>query len=144
VTETVFLGSGIFVAFLNRHDQWHTQATALFSLARPRWSTSYLVIGEAYSWFLHRFGEEAARSFRGFADKLDGPVDGLSPESQGRGSGASPLVPPVRISATFGRPIHPGRLRCSSVTYVKYAPSSRLADRAPRPPKHVRSSDRRH
>jgi hypothetical protein len=54
------------------------------------------------------------------------------------------LVPPVRISATFGRPIHPGRLRCSSVTYVKYAPSSRLAVRAARPPKHDRSSDRRH
>ena len=54
------------------------------------------------------------------------------------------LVPPVRISATFGRPIHPGRLRCSSVTYVEYAPSSRLAVRASRPPKHDRSSDRRH
>ena len=72
MTEAVFLDSGIFIAFLNRHDQWHTQATALFSLARPRWSTSYLVIGEAYSWFLHRYGEEAARSFRVFVDKLDG------------------------------------------------------------------------
>ena len=72
MTEAVFLDSGIFIAFLNRHDQWHTQATALFSLARPRWSTSYLVIGEAYSWFLHRYGEEAARSFRAFVDKLDG------------------------------------------------------------------------
>jgi predicted nucleic acid-binding protein len=71
MTEAVFLDSGIFIAFLNRHDQWHTQATALFSLARPRWSTSYLVIGEAYSWFLHRYGEEAARSFRAFVDKLD-------------------------------------------------------------------------
>ena len=29
------------------------------------------------------------------------------------------LVPPVRISVRFGQPIHPGRLRCSSVTYVK-------------------------
>ena len=72
MTEAVFLDSGIFIAFLNRHDQWHTQATALFSLARPRWSTSYLVIGEAYSWFLHRYGEEAARSFRALVDKLDG------------------------------------------------------------------------
>ena len=72
MTEAAFLDSGIFIAFLNRHDQWHTQATALFSLARPRWSTSYLVIGEAYSWFLHRYGEEAARSFRAFVDKLDG------------------------------------------------------------------------
>jgi predicted nucleic acid-binding protein len=72
VTEAVFLDSGIFIAFLNRHDQWHPQAKALFSLARPRWSTSYLVIGEAYSWFLHRHGEEAARSFRVLVDKLDG------------------------------------------------------------------------
>ncbi len=72
MTEAVFLDSGIFIAFLNRHDQWHTQAKALFSLARPRWSTSYLVVSEAYSWFLHRYGEEAARSFRGFVDKLDG------------------------------------------------------------------------
>jgi predicted nucleic acid-binding protein len=72
VTEAVFLDSGIFIAFLNRHDQWHAQAKALFSLARPRWSTSYLVIGEAYSWFLHRHGEEAARSFRVLVDKLDG------------------------------------------------------------------------
>ena len=72
MTEAAFLDSGIFIAFLNRHDQWHTQAVALFSLARPRWSTSYLVIGEAYSWFLHRYGEEAARSFRAFVDKLDG------------------------------------------------------------------------
>ena len=72
MTEAVFLDSGIFIAFLNRHDQWHAQAKALFSLARPRWSTSYLVIGEAYSWFLHRHGEEAARSFRVLVDKLDG------------------------------------------------------------------------
>ena len=72
MTEAVFLDSGIFIAFLNRHDQCHTQATALFSLARPRWSTSYLVIGEAYSWFLHRYGEEAARTFRVFVEQLDG------------------------------------------------------------------------
>jgi len=42
------------------------------------------------------------------------------------------LVPPVRNSATFGGRSTAGRLRCSSVTYVKYAPSSRLAVRAPR------------
>ena len=72
MTEAVFLDSGIFIAFLNLHDQWHSPATALFSLARPRWSTSYLVISEAYSCFLHRYGEEAARSFRVFVDKLDG------------------------------------------------------------------------
>jgi O-methyltransferase domain len=31
------------------------------------------------------------------------------------------------------RPRHPGWLRCSSVTYQQYAPSSRLSSRAPRP-----------
>ncbi len=35
-------------------------------------------------------------------------------------------------------PMHPGWLRCSSVTYsVEYAPSSRLASRAPRHPRYV-------
>jgi hypothetical protein len=36
------------------------------------------------------------------------------------------------LSRSPSRPIHPGWLRCSSVTYCKYAPSSRLALRAPR------------
>lgn len=70
MSETVFLDSGIFIALLNQRDQWHKQAAALFSLARPRWCTSYLVVAETYSWFLHRFGEEAARSFRRFLDTL--------------------------------------------------------------------------
>src|SRR5882724_7161222 len=38
-----------------------------------------------------------------------------------------------RLSRSPSRPIHPGWLRCSSVTYLQYAPSSRLAIRAPRP-----------
>jgi hypothetical protein len=57
---------------------------------------------------------------------------------------SSNLVPSARISTSTWRPIHPVRLRCSSVTYVKYAPSSRLAGRAPRPPTDGRSSGGRH
>jgi predicted nucleic acid-binding protein len=72
VSESVFLDSGILIAFLNARDQWHDQAKALFASAKPRWSTSYLVVSEAYSWFLHRHGEEAARSLRAFIDKLEG------------------------------------------------------------------------
>jgi predicted nucleic acid-binding protein len=30
------------------------------------------VRSEAYSWFLHKYGEEAARQFRLFVDQLDG------------------------------------------------------------------------
>jgi hypothetical protein len=40
--------------------------------------------------------------------------------------------------------IYPVRLRCSSVTYVKFAPSSRLAGRTPRLPTDGRSSGGRH
>jgi predicted nucleic acid-binding protein len=72
VSEAVLLDSGIFIAFLNAQDRWHEQASALFSMARPRWATSYLVLSEAYSWFLHRHGEEAARSCRRLVDNLDG------------------------------------------------------------------------
>ncbi len=72
MSEVVFLDSGIFIAFLNAQDRWHEPAAALFSIAKPRWSTSYLVLSEAYSWFLHRHGEEAARSFRDFVENLDG------------------------------------------------------------------------
>ncbi|HUG90287.1 MAG TPA: PIN domain-containing protein [Planctomycetaceae bacterium] len=67
-----FLDSGIFIAALNQRDQWHEQAAALFAQARPRWCTSLLVISEAYSWFLHRMGEEAARTFRLFVATLEG------------------------------------------------------------------------
>jgi predicted nucleic acid-binding protein len=64
VTGGVFLDSGIFIAFMNAKDRWHGGAVALFGGARPRWCTSVLVVSEAYSWFLHRLGEESARSFR--------------------------------------------------------------------------------
>ena len=36
------------------------------------------------------------------------------------------------LSRSLSRPLHPGWLRCSSVKYQQYAPSSRLASRAPR------------
>ena len=72
MSEAVFLDSGILIAFLNARDQWHHQAATLFALGKARWSTSFLVVSEAYSWFLHRHGEEAARALRGFLDNLDG------------------------------------------------------------------------
>jgi predicted nucleic acid-binding protein len=68
----VFLDSGIFIAFLNRGDRHHRKAVALFGGPPIRWVTSALVRSEAYSWFLHRYGEEAARHFRLFVDQLAG------------------------------------------------------------------------
>ena len=70
----VFLDTGIFIAALNRRDQHHEQARALFAGPTPRWHTSMLVWSEAYSWFLHRHGEEPARTSRLFLDNLDGLV----------------------------------------------------------------------
>lgn len=72
MSEPTFLDTGIFVALLNRRDRWHGEARALFDGRRPRWCTSYLVVSEAYSWFLHRHGEEPARALRTFIDGLDG------------------------------------------------------------------------
>jgi len=72
MSEAVFVDSGILIAFLNARDQWHQQAAALFALGNVRWCTSFLVVSEAYSWFLHRHGEEAARALRGLVDNLDG------------------------------------------------------------------------
>ena len=46
--QAVFLDSGIFIAFMSRRDRWHAQALALFGGPRPRWTTSMLVISEAY------------------------------------------------------------------------------------------------
>lgn len=70
----VFLDTGILIAALNRRDQHHEQARALFAGPAPRWHTSMLVWSEAYSWFLHRHGEEPARTCRLFLDNLDGLV----------------------------------------------------------------------
>jgi predicted nucleic acid-binding protein len=72
VTPSVFLDSGIFVALLNRRDQWHAHAVSLFSGPLPKWTTSLLVVSETYSWFLHKYGEETARDFRRMLDSLQG------------------------------------------------------------------------
>jgi len=68
--KRVFLDSGILVALLSRRDAHHAQARVLFDGGRPRWSTSVLVRSEAYSWFLHKHGEESARTLRLFLESL--------------------------------------------------------------------------
>jgi predicted nucleic acid-binding protein len=70
VSTPAFLDSGIFIALMSRKDRWHDQAVALFGGPTPRWSTSILVVSETYTWFLHRMGEEQARSFRQLVDNL--------------------------------------------------------------------------
>jgi predicted nucleic acid-binding protein len=74
VSGAVFLDSGIFIAALSRRDRLHTEAAELFGRADTRWMTSLLVVSESYSWFLHRHGEEAARSLRAFIAALKGLV----------------------------------------------------------------------
>jgi predicted nucleic acid-binding protein len=66
----VFLDSGIFVAFLDRSDNYHPAAIDLFGKPPARWSTSLAVVSETYGWFLHRMGEQAARQFRLFLAEL--------------------------------------------------------------------------
>jgi predicted nucleic acid-binding protein len=66
----VFLDSGIFIAFLDRSDQYHAAAVRLFAVPPRRWYCSMPVISESYGWFLHRLGEEAARTFRLFVEAL--------------------------------------------------------------------------
>jgi predicted nucleic acid-binding protein len=60
----VFLDSGILIAFLDRSDHYHPAAARLFAAPPRRWVTSLAVASETYGWFLHRLGEEAARTFR--------------------------------------------------------------------------------
>jgi predicted nucleic acid-binding protein len=72
VNLPVFLDSGIFIALMSRKDRWHEQAVALFGGPTPRWSTSILVVSETYTWFLHRMGEEQARTFRQLIGNLKG------------------------------------------------------------------------
>jgi predicted nucleic acid-binding protein len=62
--DAVFLDSGIFIAFLDRSDRFHPAAVALFSDPPRRCHSSLAVVSETYGWFLHRLGEEAARTFR--------------------------------------------------------------------------------
>lgn len=70
----VFLDAGAFIAFLDRSDGRHELVKTLFATPPPRWSTSLLVVAETYGWFLHRLGEEAARTFRRLLDTLPGLV----------------------------------------------------------------------
>lgn len=70
VKDAAFVDSGAFIAFLDRSDRSHPAVTALFGAPPPRWSTSSLVISETYSWFLHRLGEPAARTFRLLLEEL--------------------------------------------------------------------------
>lgn len=66
----VFLDSGIFIAFLDRSDHHHAAAARLFSDPPRRWYTSLAVVSESYGWFLHRLGEDSARTFRLALDDL--------------------------------------------------------------------------
>ena len=61
---SAFLDSGIFIAFLDRSDRYHPAAVQLFSDPPRRACSSLAVVSETYGWFLHRLGEEAARTFR--------------------------------------------------------------------------------
>lgn len=62
--ESPFLDSGIFIAWLVRGDARHDAARALMATLPPKAATSLAVISETYSWFLHRFDEDRARTFR--------------------------------------------------------------------------------
>jgi predicted nucleic acid-binding protein len=62
--DSAFLDSGIFIAFLDRSDRFHRAAIELFSNPPRRCHTSFAIVSETYGWFLHRLGEDAARTFR--------------------------------------------------------------------------------
>jgi predicted nucleic acid-binding protein len=66
----VFLDTGIFIAFLDRSDHYHSAAVHLFSTPPRRWYTSLAIVSETYGWFLHRLGEDSARAFRLALDDL--------------------------------------------------------------------------
>ena len=61
---TVFLDTGIFIAFLDRSDHYHAAAVRLFTHPPRRWYSSLAVVSETYGWFLHRLGEDSAHRFR--------------------------------------------------------------------------------
>lgn len=62
--NSVYLDTGIFIAFLDRSDAYHAEAVRLFAHPPKRWRTSLAVVSETYGWFLDWLGEEAARTFR--------------------------------------------------------------------------------
>ena len=70
----VFLDTGIFVAAMNGYDEYHEAVRAMFDGPAPRWHTSVLVWSEAYNWFLHQHGDDAARSFGSMVASLEGLV----------------------------------------------------------------------
>jgi predicted nucleic acid-binding protein len=70
----VFIDSGAFVAWLVRADRDHAAATALFGALPRTPATSLAVVAETYAFFLHRFGEDAARLFRLALAELPGLV----------------------------------------------------------------------
>jgi predicted nucleic acid-binding protein len=70
VTDEVFIDSGAFIAFLVRSDRQHQEVVTLFARPPSRWCTSVLVVSETYSWFLHRSGEEPARTFQRFLKEI--------------------------------------------------------------------------
>ena len=86
--EPAFLDTGIFIAFLDRSDGYHAEAIRLFADPPRRWYSSVGVVAEAYGWFLHRLGEDAARAFRlalGDLPRLDLlAIDGSVHEATGR------------------------------------------------------------
>lgn len=87
-TGPVFVDSGIFIAFLDRSDHYHQAAVRLFADPPRRWYSSMAVVSETYGWFLHKLGEESARTFRlALADlpRLDLlPLDATHHEAVGR------------------------------------------------------------
>ncbi len=66
MSDSVFIDSGAFIAFLDRSDRAHSAVHALFARPLRLWCTSVLVVSETYGWFLHRMGEEPARTFCAF------------------------------------------------------------------------------
>lgn len=64
------MDSGAFIAFLDGSDRSHADVRAVFDRPPRAWCTSVLVVAETYGWFLHRLGEEAARTFRALLGEL--------------------------------------------------------------------------
>lgn len=60
----VFIDTGAFVAWLVAADRQYAATAELFANVDGPLTTSLAVVSETYSFFLHRFGEDAARTFR--------------------------------------------------------------------------------